>query len=535
MELISSERIRPYKGKKIGFSCSRGFLFLPCSLLGSLILTFIECKMSARGLLKRATLLRNLKTVVERIPTLDLPAKISAVYAFGGILREKSRLHDFDLVFLYSMTPDQVLRWNKFRDNFATYGMGSNYAKHPIAELEAIFAPFKKQGIPLRKAVEDKKVAAFLAQKGVPPSWAGCFSWTEISRGYHGDGLFYPDVSRIIHRMLIGRSIRGLQVQIQSYEEFIKGHSWLVAKNYVLAWSPEKPNVEENIEGRSLQDRISTIIKELDFFINEQIPQYIAGSDLWRGYLKAKEDVLKKSAERGVKIDLQALDKQHIEIKRMGSESYEELLQKCELARNEMRKYRDETIVLEEIGNALGLSLQAVSNQYLSAEDYIAKLTIEGSTRNGVKEDAIRQILRILKLPENNVITIKGYGFTTYRLSENGEDRNSLLRKAELEKVRRKYLLGIMKAIKPLEKDAHAELDLNDKGEPELLEITIWKQIEADEKAERKALRENLEARNFKTKNWSCAIEGIKYADLTGKENLKQLQDIAKRMLTTNT
>jgi len=489
--------------------------------------------MSVRGLLKRATLLRNLKKVIERVPTLDLPAEISAVYAFGGILREKSRLHDFDLVFLYSMIPDQVLRWDKFRDNFVTYGIGPNYAKHPIAELEAIFAPFRKQGIPLRKAVEDKKVATFLAQKEVPPSWAGCFSWTEISRGYHGDGLFFPDVSRIIRRMLIGKNVKGLQVQIQSYEEFTKGHSWLVAKNYVLAWSPEKPDIEENIEGRSLQDRTATIIKELDFFINEQIPQYITGSDLRRGYLKAKEDALQKSAERGVKIDLQALDKQHIEIGRMGSESYEELLQICELARNEMRKYRDETIVLEEIGNALRLSLQEVSNQHLSAEDYIAKLAIEGSIRNGVKENVVRQILRILKLPENNVIAIKGYGFTAYRLPKNGEDRNSLLKKAELEKVRRKHLLEIMKAIKPLEKDAHARLDLNDKGEPELLEISIWKQIEANEEAERKVLMKNLEARNFKTKNWSWAIEGTKYADLTGKETLKQLQEIAKRMLTT--
>jgi len=506
---------------------------LPYSLLGSLVPKFVERRMSARGLLKRATLLRNLKRVIEKIPTLDVPAKISAIYAFGGILREKSKLHDFDLVFLYSMTPDQVLRWNRFRGNFATYGMEPDHLKRPLAELEVIFAPFRKQGIPLREAVGDEKVALFLARKGVPPSWAGCFSWTEISRGYHGDGLFYPDVSRIIRRMLIGRSTRGLQVQIQSYEEFMKGHSWLVAKNYVLAWSPEKPNIEDNIEGRSPQDRTSTIIKELDFFINEQIPHYVAGSDLWRGYLKAREDVLKKSAERGIRIDLEALDKQHIEIRRIGSESYEELLQKCELARNEMRKYRDETVVLEEIGNALRLSLQAVSNQHFSAEDYIAKLAIERSIGNGVKENVVRQILRILKLPENNVITIKGYGFTTYRLPENGEDRNSLLKKAEFEKLRRKCLLGIMKAIKPLEKDARAGLDLNERGEPELLEISIWKQIEADEEAERKALIENFEARNFKTKNWSWAIEGTKYADLTGKENLKQLQDIAKRMLTT--
>jgi hypothetical protein len=82
--------------------------------------------------MKRAKLLENLKSVVEDIPKRDLPANISAIYAFGGILREKSRLRDFDLLFLYSMTEDQIVRWNRFRENFSTYGISSNHDKHPL-------------------------------------------------------------------------------------------------------------------------------------------------------------------------------------------------------------------------------------------------------------------------------------------------------------------------------------------------------------------------------------------------------------------
>ncbi len=488
--------------------------------------------MSTRNLLKRTTLIANLKAVIAAIPDSDLPANIVAVHAFGGMLREKRKLHDFDLVFLYDMTKDQVRRWDRFRDNFSTYGLEPNKAKHPIAELERVFTPFMNKGIPLRDAVKDQEVAALLAQKGVPPLWAGCFSWTEIYRGYHGDGLFYPDVSRVIRRLLIGRKIRGLQVQIQEYDRFTEGHSWLIAKNYVLAWSPEKPNVEMNIEGRSKEDRINTIIKELDYFLNEQIPQHRNGSDLWSGYVRAKEDVTKKAAELGVKMDLDALDKQHAEIRRLGNESYEELLEKCESARNEMRKYRNETIVLKEIESALRPPLNADSHQRISVEDQIARWTIEGSIRNGVKENITREILRVLKLPENNVITIKGYGFTAYRLPKDEKDANRLLKKAELEKLRRKYLLGIMKAIRPLEKDVHVTLSLNDRGEPEFLEIEIWKQIEKSEEAQRKLFIDDLKARKFKITDWSWAIGGIKQTRLTGKETMEQLQDKAKRMVS---
>jgi hypothetical protein len=491
--------------------------------------------MSKRGNLKRATLLRSLKAIIERIPKLDLPANIVAVYAFGGMLREKSKLHDFDLLFLYSMTPDQVLRWDRFRDNFSTYGLGPNYAKLPTSELEDIFMPFKKRGISLHHAVQDEKLASLLLQKGVPPSWAGCFSWTEIFTGYHGDGVFYPDLDRVIRRILIGKQFRGLQVQTQRLEDFEKKQMWLVAKNYVLAWSPEKPDIEENVEGRSQQDRINYIIKELDFFINEQIPQLRNGSNNRPCYQEAKEAVIKGSAEAGIKIDLGALDRQHINVERNGTESYKELLQKCEMARTEMRSYHKEIIVLNQITFALQNWTRVRKEGYLQRkrpEDQIAQWVVEGVEKTAVKESDIRQILRTLNLPEHNVITIKGYGFTHYRLPENEEDKERLLKEARLQRIRRGYLIEIRKAMKPVERDADADLGLTENGEPKWLAIIVHKEVEQQNEEERKTIVSDLKGKNFEIKNWSWAIEGTKQTLLTGRENLKQLQEIAKRMLT---
>ena len=41
----------------------------------------------ARRPFKGEALIRNLKKVLERIPKIDLPADIVAVYSFGGMLR----------------------------------------------------------------------------------------------------------------------------------------------------------------------------------------------------------------------------------------------------------------------------------------------------------------------------------------------------------------------------------------------------------------------------------------------------------------
>jgi hypothetical protein len=486
--------------------------------------------------MKRAKLLENLKSVVEDIPKRDLPANISAIYAFGGILREKSRLRDFDLLFLYSMTEDQIVRWNRFRENFSTYGISSNHDKHPLIELESLFEPFRKKNMSLHEAVKNEKLALFLAQKGIPPSWAGCFSWTEVYRGYHGDGIFYPDLDRVLRRILVGRQFKGLQLQIQSYEDFEKKFMSLVAKNYVLAWSLERPDIEENIEGRPEQEKIDYAAKELDFFVKEQIPRFRNGSEYGGGYEQAKDSAAKASVGTGLRINLEALEKQHVDIRHTGTESYDELLRKCETARNEMRNYHKETVALNQIASALENWERLKKEGYVERirlEDQIAQQVIQWVEKAVVKEDEVRQILRTMDLPEHNVITIKAYGYTWYKVPENNRDKETLLKEARLQKIRREYLMKINKVIKPLESDAQVDIGLTDGGKPRWLVMRIWKQIEEEDEALRKSVTDDLIARRFNVKTWTWAIEGTKQSLLTGEENLKQLEEIAKQMLKT--
>jgi len=430
------------------------------------------------------------------------------------------------------MTPEQKVRWRDFVKNFSTYDHEAK--RYPIFELLEFFEPYYSQRIPLREAVKDEPLAKILRERKIPPEWAGCFSWTEVLRG-QVMGIFRPDIRTIIRKMLVGRKFRGLQVLVEEYDAFMKGETFLAPKNYVLAWSPDKPNIEENIEGRTLEEKIEFVCKELDYFINEVIPRLRNGSELGKGYIDALESVRTHSIKAGVEIDTEALEKRHVKIQRRGDESYQELLEKCELARIEMEKYKKETIVLNEIELALQRYMKMKDSSYLQdhpAEDYISLWVIQGVRKSDVKEEEIREILRILKLPEDNIITIKGYGFTQYTLPDDEEDKRRLLKEAEFEKLRRRYLMGIMRTLRPLDKEVRAYLELDEHGKPKTLRITVWRQVSPDDENKRKTIIEELEAKGFKVNSWTHHIKGVKEVSLKGEESLKELQNIAKRMLT---
>lgn len=480
----------------------------------------------SRGLFKRETLIQNLKKVVEGIPQLDLPARIAAIYSFGGILREKKRLHDFDLVLLYTLTPEQKARWKRFQRNFSTHLIDEH--RNPIFELRKHFDPYLKQDIPLREAVKDESLARVLRDKGVEPSWAGCFSWTEIL--YNPLGIFIPQIEVVIRRMLLGRRVKGLQVLVFEYEEFADGKAPITAKNYVLTWSPEKPDIQKNLGDRTLKQKIKFLIDELDYFLNDEIPK------LKKEYLGAKERIAQANVKANLMLNLEALDRQHTKIKRICNEPHQELLEKCERARIEMRKYREETAVLGKLAYAIKHWNEVKNEPYFTdhcAEDYVTLWVLDGVRKWEVKEERIREILRAIKLPEIHVIALRNYGSkVSFRLAKNAEEEAFLLKRAELLKTKTKYLKAIAKAIRSIDKKAYAYLELTDEGRPKRLGIEVSKPVEENNEAEKQAIINELRAKGFKAKYWTWHIYGEKEVHLKGTETVQELQAIAKKMMS---
>ncbi|PIU12627.1 MAG: hypothetical protein COT21_03340 [Hadesarchaea archaeon CG08_land_8_20_14_0_20_51_8] len=479
-----------------------------------------------RGFFKRETLIQNLKTVVERIPQLDLPARIVAIYSFGGILRDKKRLHDFDLVLFYTLAPEQKARWERFRRNFSTHLIDEH--RNPIFELREYFNPYRKQDIPLREAVKDESLSKVLRDKGIEPSWAGCFSWTEIFNNPHG--IFIPEIEVVIRKMLLGRRVKGLQVLVFNHEDFSAEKAPIAAKNYVLAWSPEAPDIQKNLDSRTPMQKIEFLTKELDHFLNNEIPK------LRKAYLEAKERIAKANVKAGLKLDIEALDGQHIKIERTGNELYQELLEKCERARTEMRRYREETAVLEELARNIEHWNEVKNETYFTdhcVEDYVTLWTLDGVRKQEVKEERIREILRVIGLPENNVMALRSYrNKVSFHLAKNAEEKVFLLRRAEFLKVETKCLKAIMKTIRPIDKGAYAHLVLTDAGKPKQLEIIVDGPVEEDNEAQKQAIIKELRAKGFETKDWKWYISGKKEVRLKGTETIQELQAIAKKMMS---
>jgi hypothetical protein len=359
-----------------------------------------------RSTFKRETLLNSLSALIEKLPQANLPADIKAIYIFGGMLREKERLHDLDAIFLYSQTEEQSKQWKNFWHSFNNLVSGGQ-EQSPLNLVWPLLRTYYQREIPLFKAVASKKLSKALLTNGINPVWAGCFSWTEIINNPRG--IFIPFMDVVLQRMLL-RNIKGLSAIFLDYESFLQGNAGYSKLNTVLAWSPEKPDIEFNIFGRNSGDKEKLILKEIGMFteaISEQKLRY--------------SDIRTRLIHGPVKLDFPALEQKHSEIVYSQDENYASLLEKCEHARNQMRNYEEEISVLNTIHSVFDRLEELKSNPMLEnpIEEQVAYLTLLWQPKYKSKENRTRELLRLLGLPEEKVKTIKRPNSrTSYKLDE---------------------------------------------------------------------------------------------------------------------
>lgn len=237
-----------------------------------------------------------------------------------------------------------------------------------------------------------------------------------------------------------------------------------------------------------------------------------------------------------IKLNVKALDSQHIEIQRKDDESYEELAEKCERGRAEMNKYREETSVLEEIANILesweGVKSWIHVEEY-STEEYVSQRIIENSRSMNVSETRAREILHTLGLPEDHIMTIRKYRTGTYyEVARTGEEKSQLSNEIERQKKRAKLLKAIIRTVRSVDPRARAYLESTESGEPKRLQVYIDMMTDQLDDAEKNAFEEQLKKKGFKIDKSSWHISGSKYTDLKGTETSKELQGIARKMMT---
>jgi hypothetical protein len=145
-----------------------------------------------------------------------------------------------------------------------------------------------------------------LEEIGIPTEWLRWSSWDKILSEN------YPfDLYELLRKILFEKQ-KGFEIYFATREQFKMGKVPNLEPlhiNWVLVWSRRHPNVMNNLYNRSMEEKFHSISREL-------------------GDLLA--DIQKM-------IKIKRLTHVYKSIKHTGNESYEELLEKCENAREELR------------------------------------------------------------------------------------------------------------------------------------------------------------------------------------------------------
>jgi hypothetical protein len=472
----------------------------------------------------RDTLIRNVELAVRNAQEEDLPATIKAVYAFGGILRDKEKLHDFDSVFLYEQNSQQKERWERFRRNFSSMNEDDREISHQ--QLHDLLEPYFRQDIPLSKAVVIDSVSQALRNYGIEPKWAACFSLTEIF--FPPIGIFVPDLGKVLRKLLF-KGMRGVQAWFEDFEKFREGRKMLLAENFQLAWSPETPDVKKNLNMLP-EAKKAFVINELGLFQKQLLP-------LKEQMQKLQTDLISISSGTGLDLDFKKLDSKHADISFDEKERIPSLLTKCEQARKELRSYHEELAILSTLKYSIEDYQRRKSDPFFSSNlSYTMKelatlWTFLRTPKYESKEEKIREVLSDLRLPENYVVTVRTYGTPTqYELEPDSNKRKELLKKAEEEEAKNEYLRPLNHIARRYDKNFYAHIDFLE-GRPVSLNISYRRWSFDESEDQRKEIISKLQISGFRPSHDEYSINANKTVKVESNATIKELEKTVEKEL----
>jgi hypothetical protein len=473
---------------------------------------------------KRKTLIKNIERVLTKAQQEELPAIIKEVQAFGGILRDKEKVHDFDAVFLFDQTPEQTQMWDRFRRNFNN-AIDDN-REISRKQLNDILQPYYKRDIPLSKVVMTDSVFDLLKNYGIKPKWAACFSWTDFYFSFLG--IFYPDINKVLRKLLL-KGVRGIQAIFENYQEFKQGGTMLVAKNFQLAWSPERPNVSKNLE-MPKEEKITYLANEFLLFQTQLV-------SLKEQLLKLQTGLISATTGTDLKLNFEKLNSAHACITLDKNETHRGLIAKCELARREMRNYNEEISVLRNLKSSIENFQQREKDTLypLPSECTMRELatswTLSSTPKYEVKEMRIREILGGLGLPEDHVITIRHYGTKTYYTVEVDIDkRKELLAAADEERNKNQYLRRLNRLAKSFDKNFYVDIAFSE-GNPASLIIRYHRWSDNENDSIKKEILPELKRSKFNVRQDTSFISANKILRIEGTRTIKELEVILRKAL----
>lgn len=212
-----------------------------------------------------------LKNKINSVSTFPIHPK--AIYGYGSFFRNKNKLGDVDLYIDYDYDHP---KWKKFKSFFrfgSLYdGIGNDEEKqnnfYKLRKmLKEYYFSIEGKKPQFQKICLEEEFRVKLNKFNIDIELLQYCTWSELlgSKDWMF-GHFVPDLSAIFKKMFRKRT-KG--IEIQPFNRLNDG------KNYILLWSPEKPNFEENysewekIKNEYIKNEYLHLVSDLDNWIKK--------------------------------------------------------------------------------------------------------------------------------------------------------------------------------------------------------------------------------------------------------------------------
>lgn len=182
--------------------------------------------------MKRNTLTRNLKEMLERIRRAFLPATILKVFVHGSYLRGDELPGDLDVV-IFANVKNEWAQWDK--------------SFWSLRECHALVVKCYDGGMSLENAMRGP-LAPEIEKRAIPMEWVTTISWSELF-GRNAPYLSYMLSWEKITRRLLTKGTKGIHIQLETSSEIFTPVSGRLYKHHeipvFLIWSNESPQSYE--------------------------------------------------------------------------------------------------------------------------------------------------------------------------------------------------------------------------------------------------------------------------------------------------
>ncbi len=182
--------------------------------------------------MKRETLTRSLKEMMERIRHAFLPVTILRVYVHGSYIRGDDLPGDLDIVILAKVKDE----WAQWHEAFSS-----------LSECHSLIWECYEKGMTLEDVMRGP-LALEVEKRGIPLEWVATMNWSEFWGRTTPYIPYMLSWDRITKRILT-KGMKGIHIQLETLSEMFTPISGRLYKYYdipvFLIWSNESPEAFE--------------------------------------------------------------------------------------------------------------------------------------------------------------------------------------------------------------------------------------------------------------------------------------------------